>query len=160
MIQMAETKRELMNIGEAARAAGIRATALRYYEREGILRPTQRTGSGYRLYNKDAIERLEFIRAAQAAGFTLDDIRMLQSLDEGHERTCKAEVQGLIEKRLGELAQKMSDLRRVQAALGEALGKCRGSGGECPVLKGLHGRHEIKPIRKVKYESNKNKKAT
>lgn len=135
---MAETKRDLMSIGQVARAAGVAATALRYYEREGVLLPTVRSGTGYRLYDSRAVEQLEFIRAAQAVGFTLDDIRVLLDVDSEQRRTCRKEVQGLIEKRLGEVEQKMKDLRRVRAALSESLQKCKGSDGDCPVLKKLH----------------------
>lgn len=128
---------DLMSIGQIARASGVAATALRYYEREGVLTPTLRSAAGYRLYDRRAVEQLEFIRSAQAVGFTLDDIRTLLTFD-GRERTLKKEIQELIETRLGELAQKMSDLRRVHAILARALQKCQHSDGECPVLKELH----------------------
>ena len=67
----------LLTIGQVARATGVAATTLRYYEREGILTPTVRNGAGYRLYDAQAVERLQFLRSAQAVGFTLDDIRTL-----------------------------------------------------------------------------------
>lgn len=154
---MAAAKRELMSIGQVARAAGVAATALRYYEREGVLLPTLRSGTGYRLYDQRAVEQLEFIRAAQAVGFTLDDIRVLLDVDTEHKRTCKKDVQALIEKRLGEVEQKMKDLRRVQAALGEALQKCRQSDGECPVLKRLH-EHDQPPKKKVRHGNRRDNK--
>ena len=154
---MAETKRELMSIGQVARAAGVAATALRYYEREGVLLPTVRSGTGYRLYDRRAVEQLEFIRAAQAVGFTLDDIRVLLDVDAEQKRTCRKDVQALIEKRLGEVGQKMKDLRRVQAALGKALQKCRHSDGECPVLKRLH-EHDQLSNKKVKHGDRTNGK--
>ena len=55
-----------LTIGEVARAAGVATTTLRYYEREGLLAPTERSRAGYRLYDDGAVERLAFIRAAQA----------------------------------------------------------------------------------------------
>lgn len=136
---MAQTNGELVSIGEAAKLVGIAATALRYYERERVLTPTIRSASGYRLYDQRAVERLKFIRAAQAVGFTLDDVRLLLDLDgDGGKQKCKSDVQRLIESRLTQVEQKMSDLRRVQAALKAALRECRRSAGEnCPVLVGL-----------------------
>lgn len=134
---MAVSQEELMSIGRLARAAGVAATALRYYEREGVLIPTVRSRAGYRLYDQQAVEQLGFIRSAQAVGFTLDDIRTLMGFDVAPERS-KKEVQALIQTRLGELAEKMRDLRRVQGALTKALQKCQHSAGECPVLKELH----------------------
>ena len=151
MIQMAETRRELMSIGEVANAAGVAATALRYYEKEGILTPTVRSGSGYRLYDRQAVEQLEFIRAAQAVGFTLDDVRLLLQIDGGEKRRCKAEVQELLHKRLSQVEQKMKDLRRVRTALSGALEHCQQSAGDnCPLLAKLHvparhpTNHEVK----------------
>jgi MerR family mercuric resistance operon transcriptional regulator len=135
---MTETNRRLMSIGAVAKAVGVAATALRYYEREGVLRSTVRSPSGYRLYDERALEQLEFIRAAQAVGFTLRDVRLLLEFD-GRQRTPKAGVQELIRSRLGEVEQKMRDLRRVRTALGAALTGCERSGsGECPVLEELH----------------------
>lgn len=127
-----------MTIGQLATAAGLRPTALRYYEREGILRPSSRSTSGYRLYDPGAVEQLEFIRAAQAVGFSLEDIRTLLRLDQGPPKQCKAEVRALVQKRLDEVAQKMRDLERVQATLAQALRECEASGADCPVLAGLH----------------------
>jgi DNA-binding transcriptional MerR regulator len=149
MIQMPNRYDDLMSIGQIARASGVAATALRYYEREGVLTPTLRSAAGYRLYDRRAVEQLEFIRSAQAVGFTLDDIRTLLTFDGGRERTLRKEVQELIEARLGQLAQKMSDLRRVQAALGKALKKCQHSDGECPVLKELHVHEATQRVRKA-----------
>lgn len=133
---MKETARA-MTIGQLATAAGLKPTALRYYEREGILRPSSRSTSGYRLYDAGAVEQLEFIRAAQAVGFSLDDIRTLLRLDHGPRKQCKAEVRAVVQRRLAEVAQKMRDLERVQATLTQALRECQASEADCPVLAGL-----------------------
>ena len=58
----------MFTIGELARAAGVPTSTVRYYEREGIVRPAGRSGSNYRLYSQQEIERLRFIRAAQGTG--------------------------------------------------------------------------------------------
>ena len=55
-------------IGQLARAAGLPTSTLRYYERAGLLEPTGRSEGNYRLYGEEALERLRFIRAAQATG--------------------------------------------------------------------------------------------
>ena len=127
----------LMTIGQVAQATGVTTPTLRYYEQEGLLSPTTRSRAGYRLYAAQAIEQLRFIRSAQAVGFTLDDIRTLLNLDATSAKSCQAEVQGLLKQRLGEVNEKMKDLKRVQAALGRALDRCRGSSGECAVLNEL-----------------------
>ena len=131
-----------MTIGEVARTAGVATPTLRYYEQEGLLSPTTRSRTGYRLYDAQAVEQLRFIRSAQAVGFTLDDIRTLGRLEGESGKTCRAEVRHLLEQRLADVTGKMKDLKRVQRALGQALDRCRRSNGECKVLK------EIRPARR------------
>ena len=65
-----------MTIGEVARRAGVRTSAVRYYEEIGILPEPERV-NGRRRYGADAVERLEVVRFAQAAGLALDEIRVL-----------------------------------------------------------------------------------
>ena len=149
-------KNKLMNIGQVARAAGVATTALRYYEREGVLIPQARSEAGYRLYDQRAVEQLAFIRSAQAVGFTLEDIHMLLVTD-SKKKIAKKDVQGLIEKRFQEVEQKMKDLKRVSVALRDALQKCRQSEGACPVLTGLHVQEHNKARCAVKRENTKKK---
>ena len=137
---MAKTNQALMTIGQAAKAAGVAATTLRYYEREGLLTPTSRSGAGYRLYEADVAERLQFIRSAKAVGFSLEDIRLLLELQTDNRKSRQSKVQTVLEARFKEVDQKLKDLRRVRAALGTALDRCRSSSGECAVLKDLTAR--------------------
>ncbi len=124
-----------MTIGRVAKTAGVPASTLRYYEREGLLDAPVRTAAGYRMYDDQAVERLRFIRAAQAVGFTLDDIRTLLRLD-SHE-SC-GHVQKLLERRIGEVDRKMAELRYVRSALGKALTQCEKSERFCAVLVDLN----------------------
>lgn len=153
---MANMKNNLMNIGQVARAAGVATTALRYYEREGVLIPQGRSEAGYRLYDQRAVEQLAFIRSAQAVGFTLEDIHMLLDTD-GKQKIAKKDVQGLIQKRLQEVEEKMKDLKRVSAALKDALQKCRQSEGACPVLTDLHAQQNNNARCGVKRDTTKKK---
>jgi DNA-binding transcriptional MerR regulator len=65
-----------MTIGEVARRAGLRASAIRYYERIGLLERAERT-SGHRVYGDGVLDRLAVIAFARASGFTLREIRRL-----------------------------------------------------------------------------------
>lgn len=129
-----QEKHEMLTIGQVARSIGVPATTLRYYEREALLAPTARNAAGYRFYDPPAVERLEFIRAAQAVGFTLDDIRALL-LIEG-QAPCK-QVRDVLENRLREVDKKIAELKRVRNALSKAQKSCRASGGSCDVLADL-----------------------
>ncbi len=126
---MAQTAR-LMTIGRVAETTGVATTTLRYYEREGLVFPRVRTQAGYRLYDEMAVERLEFIRAGQAVGFTLGDIRALVELD--GDSPCKR-VQALIERRLADVDAKLADLRRMRTTLATALARCRESKKGAPL---------------------------
>lgn len=75
----------MLTIGQLANAVGVRTSALRYYESEGLLVANGRTDSGYRLYKPEAVQRLRLIQRAQRLGFSLADIRTLfEGYDQGN----------------------------------------------------------------------------
>src|SRR5499427_3951413 len=110
-------------IGQLARAAGVPTTTLRYYERAGLVRPTTRGENTYRLYAAQTLDVIRFIRAAQAAGFTLNDVRTLLALYAGDLALCK-DVQPLIAKRLADVSQRLKELRQIQRLLQTFLAQC------------------------------------
>ena len=119
-----------LTIGELATAAAVPTSTIRYYERAGILRPSGRSAGNYRLHSGSELERLRFIRAAQATGFTLDDIKALL-----RPAGC-GKVQALIEERLSEVRERMKELQHVQKVLQESLAECREheATGRCRVV--------------------------
>ncbi len=70
-------------------------------------------------------------------GFTLEDVRTVLGVSSERYGDCQANVQAVVERRMANVDQKLKDLRRVRAALGRALDRCRHSTGECAVLKEL-----------------------
>lgn len=78
-------------IGQVAEHSGFSASALRYYEQQGLLEPVERTDAGYRHYDDTSVERLRFIARAKALGCTLEEIADLAALWEAAD--C-APVQG------------------------------------------------------------------
>ena len=119
-----------LTIGELAKAADVPISTVRYYERARILRPSGRSAGNYRFYTESELERLRFIRAAQATGFRLDDIKALL-----RPAAC-AKVQSLIEDRLSEVGERMKELRHVQRVLRASLEECRAheATGRCKVV--------------------------
>ena len=111
-------------IGRLAAAAGVPTSTVRYYEREGILTPDERTAGNYRQYGERAFERLRFVRSAQAVGLTLQDIVALMELCEEAEPPCGPAAQALMRRRLDEVKQRIRDLRRVERVLTDALNTC------------------------------------
>lgn len=106
----------LMHIGELARAAGVPVSTLRYYERRGLIGPVARTEGNYRVYAPGTAERLQFIRTAQSAGFTLDDILMLLEFRDGGRGDC-AEVDHLITQRMQDVHDRLAELRNFEEEL-------------------------------------------
>ena len=90
----------MLTIGEVARLAGVRASAIRYYEARGVLPMAERVG-GQRRYDEDTVERLGFVDVAQQAGFSLDEIR---DLLEGSEKgDVSPRLQSLARRKLPEV---------------------------------------------------------
>jgi len=102
---MTQATTQDLSIGQVAEQTGLSVHALRFYEREGLLRPARRSGGGYRLYGPEAERTLLFIRRAQRLGLSLDDIRLV--LDgRGTGRT----VVGIAEQRFLEIERRVTEL--------------------------------------------------
>lgn len=127
-------------IGQLARSARIATSAVRYYERRKLLPPAGRTEGNYRYYGPAALERLRFLRAAQAIGFTLKDISTLLDFSEGKTSPCK-EVQALLETRLRDIRTRLDQMREVETVLASLLRMCRRNEqtGRCHVMDRLKG---------------------
>jgi len=128
-------------ISQLAKAAGVPTTTMRYYERIGLVEPEDRSHGNYRLYSDQSLQKVNFIRAAQATGFTLDDVKALLSDDAGGTPKC-GNVQGLIEDRLVDIEERLKDLRHVRKVLKSALEKCQTQKKTdcCQVVEGLRRR--------------------
>ncbi len=126
----------LLTIGELSRAAGVPTSTVRYYERAGLLPPSARSASNYRLYSHENLHRLRFIRAAQTSGFTLDDLSLLL-----RPSPCRT-VQRVIEDRLAHVGARMKELRHVRKVLLRSLDQCRQHEqmGRCEVVDQLSAR--------------------
>src|SRR6185369_14353640 len=77
-----------LKIGEVSRLSGVGIEALRFYEKQGLLGRPARTESGYRLYDADVLERLEFIKRAQVLGFSLAEIARIISHKHAGQSPC------------------------------------------------------------------------
>lgn len=105
-----------MKIGELAASSGVPARTIRFWEQAAVLPVAARMPSGYRDYQPAFIERLGFIRHAQSAGLTLDQIRRVLAIGDSGERPCK-HVTHLINARLTEVEARIAELRAMRAHL-------------------------------------------
>ncbi len=111
-----------MKIGEIAEQAGVPAKTIRFWEDQALLPEPARTPSGYRDYSPAILERLAFIRHAQAAGLTLEHIRQVLDIRDGGEPPC-VHVTSLISRRLGEIEARLAELGRVRDQLAVLAGR-------------------------------------
>ena len=120
-----------LTIGKLAAAGGVGVETIRYYQRKGLLdRPTRE--SGIRRYGSDDLRRLRFIRQAQAAGFTLGQIKELLGLDSGQDRR---RARDLALARIEDLEARIADLIHARDALQRLSRECaEGTTGPCPIL--------------------------
>lgn len=127
-----------LTISALARSVGIPSSTIRYYERVGLLSPRGRTSGNYRFYGEESIERLRFIRAAQATGFTIADITTLLEFRDGVATPCE-EVRPIIESRLADVDNRLNEFRRFQRVLKSFLEACRNTRHDdcCPVIEEL-----------------------
>lgn len=123
-----------MTIGGLARAGGVGVETIRFYQRRGLLGTPDRGGAsgGVRRYGEGDARRLRFIRAAQTAGFTLDEIARLLELDAG---TDRAQVRVLARERLAALDDRIAQLQAVRSSLHRLTMACAtGDDGPCPII--------------------------
>jgi len=126
-----------ITIGKLAAAGGVGVETVRYYQRRGLLPTPVRSGGdgwggGIRRYDADDLRRLKFIRAAQGAGFTLDEIGELLALETGDDRV---QVRTLARQRIDALDAKIAAMTETRAALARLADQCAASDkGPCPIL--------------------------
>jgi len=126
-----------MTIAGLAKAGGVGVETVRYYQRRGLLAEPPRSGGiglggGVRRYGAEDVRRLRFIRSAQSAGFTLDEISELLALDSTNDR---ARARTLAAGRIAALDERIAELEQARAALTRLANSCAaGSKGPCPII--------------------------
>jgi MerR family mercuric resistance operon transcriptional regulator len=118
-------------IGQLAAGGGVGVETIRFYQRKGLLTtPTRDTG--IRRYGAEDLRRLRFIKQAQTAGFTLEEIKELLRLDSGQDRS---QARSLAARRIKALDLKMAELKDARDALKRLAAECsKEEGGPCPIL--------------------------
>jgi MerR family mercuric resistance operon transcriptional regulator len=120
-----------ITIARLAEAADVGVETVRYYQRRGLM-PVPRAAGAVRTYDAGHIDRLIFIRRAQSAGFTLEEIGELLKLDRGNDR---ARVRELARERLIALDAKIEELNAAKQSLSRLLGACHArKSGPCPII--------------------------
>lgn len=132
-----------MRTSDVANAAGVNVETMRYYERRGLLPPPGRRASGYRDYAPEAVKRVQFIKRAQALGFTLREIAELLTLRDSTAAPKGADLPDarvLAGRKVAAIDAKLAQLGRMRGALLELMDTCDGECGstrECPIIEAL-----------------------
>ena len=131
-----------LRIGQLAAASGLSRDALRYYERQGLLPRSRRTSGGFREYDGAAVDRVRFIKQAQAHGLTLREIRDLVSHQSDVGRTRCRHVRDLLARKLTQMEARRNELDAFCDTLREYLRMCdqalqSRSSTDCPVVENL-----------------------
>jgi DNA-binding transcriptional MerR regulator len=113
-----------MRIGELGERAGLSAKTIRYYEDIEILPEPGRTSSGYRDYDDVALERLRFIKSAQAVGFSLGEIREVLAFGDRGEAPC-VHVTHLMQERIRSLSEHIRGLEQMRSELERLVKKAK-----------------------------------
>jgi DNA-binding transcriptional MerR regulator len=136
--------RRMLKIGEVSKRSGVGVEALRFYEKSGLLEKPSRTYGGYRVYGEEVIERLAFIKQAQALGFSLEEIRRVLDDARRGESPCD-EVREIVRRRMAELDERLRELRRHRRELQRTLEEWdkvgRAPGHICGLIEGSHVEH-------------------
>jgi len=126
----------LVRIGSLARAAGVGIETIRYYQRLKLLGTPPKPYGGQRVYPRQYVERLRFIKRAQALGFSLQDIATLLQLNDG---TGHARARQLAAARLADVERRLADLAAMRDRLGHLVAECERAHGRvaCPIVRAL-----------------------
>lgn len=132
-----------MNIGTAARASGVPAKTIRYYEEIGLIRPAGRSDGNYRVYGDLEVETLRFIRRARGLGFSVDEVVELLDLWRDRGRNSR-QVKALANRHLADIDGKIAGLKTMRDTLNELIERCHGdSRPDCPILADLAGQGSV-----------------
>ena len=130
----------MYRIGELAQRYALKTDTLRFYDKHGLLKPSSRSQSGYRMYSEADAERLCFILRAKETGFSLTDIAELLSIDLNKANVSCADVKELVDLKLMEIKGKIAALNNFKESLQRLSSACCGgpeSAEHCSILEAL-----------------------
>lgn len=126
-----------MNIGQAAKASGVNAKMIRYYESIGLIAPADRSQSNYRVYGSEEVHMLRFIKRARLLGFSMDETAALVGLWQDRSR-ASSDVRRIASDHIQELENKISELQDMVNTLKHLVYCCSGDHRpNCPILSDL-----------------------
>ena len=126
------------SIGQLSKATGVKVVTIRYYEQVKVMPSPPRTAGNYRMYGREHLERLHFVRRCRDLGFTLDQVRNLLRLSVQRRIRCSG-IDQITENHLKQIEAKIADLRSLASQLRRIKNGCPGKGriADCRILAAL-----------------------
>lgn len=127
-----------MKIGQLAEVSGCSIQTIRYYEKEGLLKPPNRSEGNFRLYDDKALKELEFVKHCRSLDISLIDIKTLLDLKNRPEESCSS-INNLIENQLNLVNQRINELKALKSELQKMKKTCSDNNTveQCGILKTL-----------------------
>ena len=118
-----DLEKTLITIGKLPEKTGVNIETVRYYEKIGLIPKPYRSEGGNRLYDKDQVKRLAFIKRCRELGFPLDTIREFLKLVDKNNFTC-AEIADISQHHLEDIRDKIRDLKKIESHMKDVLSQC------------------------------------
>jgi len=134
-LYMVNPDRKSYTVGQLAKTANVNIQTVRFYDRQGILKPASRTEAGYRIYDKEGVKRLNFIIQAKELGFSLKEIKGFLALRVQSVQACDRVRKKTTEK-LKDIQNKIAHLKKLEKTFKGLIGDCenRVVTNQCPIL--------------------------
>ena len=129
-----------LKIGELAALAKVSRDTLRYYEKHGLITPSTRNASGYRLYSDADVHRISFIISAKEVGFTLNEIHQLLELEVTKDQKFCEDVKQFVDAKITIVNQRLAEIKRIKKSLQTLSNACCGGdepATHCTILEAL-----------------------
>ena len=124
--------------GQLAKATGVKAETIRYYEKCRLLDTPDRSAGGHRIYSDADMRKLVFIRRCRELGFSLMEIEQLLELADVGEKSC-TQVQRSTQVHLDDVRSKIRDLRKMERTLKDLISRCEDNvSASCPIIEALY----------------------
>lgn len=130
----------MLKIGELAIQAKVSRDTLRFYEKHGLIKPSNRSDAGYRLYSDSDIHRISFILSAKEVGFTLNEIHQLLELEVTKDQKSCEEVKQFVDAKITIVNQRLTEIKRIKKSLQTLSNACCGGdepATHCTILEAL-----------------------
>lgn len=137
-VSLTESSAQTLTIGRLARAAGVGVETIRYYQQRGLL-PVPSAVGAFRRYPRQLTTRIGFIKRAQELGFSLAEVSELLRLEDGTNNdsdNSRRSIRRIATDRLGQIEQKLADLKRMQKVLKHLVAECEHTRADlpCPII--------------------------